>query len=67
MKVKDIYVSNFSGKHELVKASSAYFLASPSLGSPMAGNLAAFQDKNELIKNNQAFVGEEKTWESIQP
>ncbi|RXK52595.1 nitrous oxide reductase accessory protein NosL [Aquirufa rosea] len=67
IKVKDIYVSNFSGKHELVKASSAYFLASPSLGSPMAGNLAAFQDKNELIKNNQAFVGEEKTWESIQP
>jgi hypothetical protein len=31
----------------------------------MAGNLAAFIDKNELVKNNQALAGEEKTWESL--
>ncbi|AWL09662.1 hypothetical protein HME7025_01810 [Aquirufa nivalisilvae] len=63
--VQDIYVSNFSGKHELVLATQAYYISSPSLGSPMTGNMAAFNDKNELVKNNQALAGEEKTWESI--
>lgn len=66
IKVKEIYVSNFVGKNELMLVSEASFFTSPRLRSPMNGNFAAFANKNDLNTTSQTFAGEEVSWEIIQ-
>ena len=63
--ISDIYFTDFDGKHELVKAGSALFFQSDQLNSPMGGNVAAFSDKDALLKLSQQFKGTELTWNDL--
>ena len=65
--VKEIYVSDFTGKHALTPAKNAYFFASTYLISPMQGNVAAFSQLADLKKLAKSLPGEEINWESLRP
>jgi copper chaperone NosL len=65
--VKEIYVSDFAGKHALTPAKSAYFFASTYLISPMQGNVAAFSQLADLKKLAKSLPGEQINWESLHP
>ncbi len=65
--VKEIYVCHFLEENEWIPASKAHFISSPSLKSPMAGNLAAFGDQGKLESNNATLKGEVVAWESLKP
>jgi len=63
--ISDIYFTDFDGKHELIKAGNALFFQSDQLNSPMGGNVAAFSDKDGLLKLSQQFKGTELTWNDL--
>lgn len=41
-----IYVSDYNGSHELIQGAKMHFVESEMLHSPMAGNIAAFSNKD---------------------
>jgi copper chaperone NosL len=61
--VKEIYLSDFSGDHSLVKASESYLLQGGSIDGPMNGNLIAFKNKDSLQKIAAQLNAVEITWE----
>lgn len=63
--VKEIYFTDFSGTHSLIKADQAFFLKSEALKSPMAGNIAAFASKDSLNKINTEYKGAMITWSEL--
>ncbi|MGH2565427.1 MAG: nitrous oxide reductase accessory protein NosL, partial [Ginsengibacter sp.] len=60
--VKDFYFTDFSGDHSLIKANNAFFLKSDQLRSPMAGNIAAFSNKDSFDKVKAEFSGNIVSW-----
>ncbi|HEY1061081.1 MAG TPA: nitrous oxide reductase accessory protein NosL [Daejeonella sp.] len=69
-KVKDediagVYFVDFNKPHDLINAENAFFLQSPSLKSPMNGNIAAFSNNDSLENAVQTFYGNKITWEEI--
>ncbi len=61
-----VYFVNFSKPHDLIDAEKAFFLQSPSLRSPMNGNIAAFTNKDTLESTVVSHYGNTITWEDIQ-
>ena len=64
--IAGIYFTDFNSPHELINAEHAYFLQSPSLKSPMNGNIAAFSQEDSLYKVLPKFYGNKITWEDVQ-
>lgn len=60
--VKDIYFTDFSGDHSLIKVKEAFFLSSDKLQSPMGGNVAAFSKSDSLEKAKSEFGGTTVPW-----
>ena len=65
--IKEIYLTDYSGKHELKKSTELFLLKSDDLRSPMAGNIAAFSSKDSLNKVMAFYKGEELTWKDVMP
>lgn len=63
--IKEIYLTDFSGSHELKKASEMFLLKSEDLRSPMNGNIAAFSSKDSLNKVMANYKGDEITWQEL--
>jgi len=63
--IHEIYLTDFSGKHELVNAKAAYFIMSEDLKSPMGGNIAAFSSKDSLLTTLQKVTGKQVLWEFL--
>lgn len=63
--IKDIYLVDFSGTHELKNRNEMNLLKSDNLHSPMGGNIAAFSSKDSLNRVNNTFKGDEIQWENI--
>ena len=61
-----IYFTDFLHPHELIKVENAVFLQSPSLKSPMNGNIAAFSNEDSLINALPKFRGNKISWEDMQ-
>ena len=61
-----IYFTNFSSPHQLINAEHAHFLKSPSLKSPMNGNIAAFSHEDSLANILPKFYGNKISWEDMQ-
>ncbi|MHB8259206.1 MAG: nitrous oxide reductase accessory protein NosL [Bacteroidia bacterium] len=57
--VKEIYFTDYLGKHELIKQEKSFFLKSEELKSPMGGNVAAFSNFDSLKKYSEILHGEE--------
>ena len=64
--IAGIYFTNFSSPHQLINVKDAYFLQSPSLKSPMNGNIAAFNNEDSLEKILPKFYGNKISWEDMQ-
>ncbi len=63
--VKQIYFTDFSGNHTLLKANSVFLLKSEKLKSPMAGNIAAFGNKDSLDKIRSMYDGDVIKWNDL--
>ncbi len=64
--IDGIYFTNFSSPHQLINVKEAHFLQSPSLKSPMNGNIAAFSNEDSLINLLPTFKGNKISWEDMQ-
>ncbi len=63
--IKDIYLTNFCGSHQLVNINQSSLLKSETLRSPMAGNIAAFDNKDSLLKVQQHYPGAKVNWNEL--
>jgi copper chaperone NosL len=63
--VKHAYVHYYPGKNELILAETAFYIKSPELRSPMAGNIAAFKTEAEVQEYNSQLKGEITDWNKI--
>ena len=64
--IAEFYFTNFSIPNQLIKLADAHFLQSPSLKSPMNGNIAAFENEDSLEKTFSKTNGNKITWEEMQ-
>ena len=60
-----VLVSDYSNSDHFMEASSAIYLESENLKSPMVKGLAAFEKKNELEKIKQQFGGQDNSWDEL--
>ena len=60
-----LLVANYSNPGELIEATSATFLISKEIKSPMGANLSAFSSKNKADKLLQKYGGAIYTWETL--
>ena len=63
--IKDIYLVNFCGNHGFINVNNAFLLKADELRSPMGGNIAAFDNRDSLMKVQQQYPGTPLTWESV--
>jgi len=63
--VSEYYLTDFTGKNELVKKENLSFLKSDKLKSPMGGNIASFSNKDSLNVYRNKLGGEIVTWETL--
>jgi copper chaperone NosL len=63
--IKDIYLTNFCGTHQLFNVHQLLLLRSDNFRSPMSGNVAAFDNNDSLIKTRQHFAGNIVNWNEL--
>ncbi|MGB5007969.1 MAG: nitrous oxide reductase accessory protein NosL [Ferruginibacter sp.] len=63
--IKNIYLSNYAGTHQLIDVNNAFLLKAEGLGSPMGGNIAAFDNKDSLVTIQKRFPGNIITWNDL--
>jgi copper chaperone NosL len=63
--VKEIYFTDFSSNHSLIKAANVSLLKSEQLKSPMAGNIAAFGNQDSLEKIRSIYEGDVIKWNDL--
>ena len=62
----DVYFVDFSGKHSLIPAATAFYLKSDALKSPMNGNIAAFSNADNLKFVMNTYPGTILTWNQVE-
>jgi copper chaperone NosL len=63
--IESFYFTNFNEPHQLIKVTQVHFLQSPSLKSPMNGNIAAFDSEEKLVSMLPKFNGNKTSWEEM--
>lgn len=63
--VKDIYVSDYSGAHDLINVNKALFLKGGNIHGPMNGDIIAFGDKESLQKAAAGLNASEASWQQV--
>lgn len=63
--IKETWLINFNEPHNFIVASKAFLLESNKLHSPMGGNIAAFEDKDQLEDQNQKIQGKIVFWKEL--
>jgi copper chaperone NosL len=63
--VKDYYLTNYAGAHQLINVNTALLLKSEALRSPMGGNVVAFDNKDSLVTVQKRFPGNTLTWNDL--
>ena len=63
--IDKIYFVNFDGPHNFIEASKAYLFKSDELHTPMAGNIAAFENEEPLNNTAQKFSGTTVSWNDL--
>ena len=63
--VKDYYLTNYSGTHQLINVNTVLLLKSDGLRSPMGGNIAAFDNVDSLATIQKRFPGNTLTWNDV--
>jgi copper chaperone NosL len=65
--IKDIYLTDFCSNHQLINVKQTLLLKSDILKSPMNGNIAAFDNRDSLIKMQQRYPGNIIDWAQLVP
>jgi copper chaperone NosL len=63
--IKDHYLTNYSGTHQLINVQTALLLKADELRSPMGGNIAAFDNKDSLLTIQKRFPGNTIAWNDL--
>lgn len=63
--IKDIYLADFCGKHELINVKVSLLLKSTDIRGPMGGDIAAFGNEDSLSKTGTHYKGIHTTWSEI--
>jgi copper chaperone NosL len=63
--VREIYFTDFSGKHDLIESKNAIFLKSETLKAPMGGNFVCFTSLDSLKKVMKEYPGSIARWDDI--
>lgn len=63
--IADVYLVDFSGDHQLLKADNAFIFKSDLLRSPMDGNIAAFANEDSMKKLMQQYSGNKLSWSQL--
>jgi copper chaperone NosL len=63
--VRDYYLTNYSGTHQLIKVNTVLLLKSDGLRSPMGGNIAAFDNADSLATIQKRFPGNTLSWNDL--
>jgi copper chaperone NosL len=63
--VKEIYLTDFSNHHSLIKSDQALLLKSDALKAPMGGNIAAFSNADSLQFAMNIFKGSIVHWDEV--
>jgi len=63
--VKNIYISNYSGNHQLIDVKNVFLLSAAELRSPMGGNIAAFDVQDSLLAVQKRFPGTIVMWNGL--
>lgn len=63
--VKDIYLTDFCGKHDLISYKSVLLLKSEEFKSPMGGNVAAFSHTDSMNYYKNSLKAEETIWSNL--
>lgn len=63
--IAGIYVPDYLGKNELLKAEKLFFVASEKFRSPMAGNVAAFANKDSANSYATKMNGILVDWDGL--
>jgi len=61
----DVYLTNYSGDHQLINAKEAMMLKADDLRSPMGGNIAAFNNKDSMAGVMKKFPGNTINWSEL--
>jgi nitrous oxide reductase accessory protein NosL len=63
--LKDIYLTDFSNGHSLIRSTDALFLKSEKLLAPMGGHISAFSNMDSLNLVMQKYGGSIVHWDEI--
>lgn len=63
--IKDVYLSDYSGAHDLVSVKEIHLYSAEALRSPMGGNIAAFKSIDSLNKYMADMEGERVVWDDL--
>lgn len=58
-------VNNFNNPGEFINATTATYLISPEISSPMGANLSAFNSKQEAQKSQTKYRGKLYNWQAL--
>lgn len=63
--IKDYYLTNYSGTHQLINVNKSFLLKADELRSPMGGNVAAFDNRDSLKIIEKRFLGNTVNWSDL--
>jgi copper chaperone NosL len=63
--IKDVYLSDYSGNHEMVNIKDVHLYRSEELRSPMGGNIAVFLSIDSLVRYMGNKKGERVIWDDL--
>lgn len=63
--IKDYYLTNYSGSHQLINVNKSFLLKAEELRSPMGGNIAAFDNSDSLKIIEKRFAGIAVNWSDL--
>jgi copper chaperone NosL len=63
--IKSIYITNFTGKHQLINVEEALLLQSELIRGPMGGNIIAAEQIDSINKLKEQYPGNHLLWSEI--
>ncbi|OJY79623.1 MAG: hypothetical protein BGP13_18900 [Sphingobacteriales bacterium 40-81] len=63
--IQQIYLSDFSAPHSLVKSGEAFYLKGGTIHAPMNGDVAAFANRDSLTKMVSELGAAEVSWQQV--
>ncbi len=63
--IKDIYLTDYTGQHNLVNVKECFLLQGGDIKTPMNGNIIAFKNNDEMKQYVKSLNAAETTWQQL--